>query len=51
MNLSQLYSRELLQEQFLPIPVNFNNADGNKPTDFIFEPGQKEISNYILPNI
>ena len=44
-----IIQQRIVTEQFLPIPVNFNNADGNKPTDFIFEPGQKEIFNYILP--
>jgi F-type H+-transporting ATPase subunit gamma len=44
-----IIQQRIVTEQFLPIPVKLNNADGNKPIDFIFEPGQKEIFNYILP--
>ena len=44
-----IIQQRIVTEQFLPIPVKLNNADGNKPIDFIFEPGQKEIFNYLLP--
>src|ERR1035437_7849261 len=44
-----IIQQRIVTEQFLPIPVKLNNADVNKPIDFIFEPGQKEIFNYILP--
>jgi F-type H+-transporting ATPase subunit gamma len=44
-----IIQQRIVTEQFLPIPVKLNNTDGNKPIDFIFEPGQKEILNYILP--
>jgi F-type H+-transporting ATPase subunit gamma len=44
-----IIQQRIVTEQFLPIPIKFNNPDGNKPADFIFEPGQKEIFNYILP--
>jgi F-type H+-transporting ATPase subunit gamma len=44
-----IIQQRIVTEQFLPIPVKLNNIDGNKPIDFIFEPGQKEIFNYLLP--
>jgi len=44
-----IIQQRIITEQFLPIPVMLNNEDGNKRIDYIFEPGQKEIFNYVLP--
>ena len=44
-----IIQQRIVTEQFLPITVKYNNKSENKPIDFIFEPGQKEIFNYILP--
>jgi F-type H+-transporting ATPase subunit gamma len=44
-----IIQQRIVTEQFLPIPAKLNNADENKPVDFIFEPGEKEIFNYLLP--
>ena len=44
-----IIQQRIITERFLPIPVMLNNEDGNKRIDFIFEPGQKEIFNYVLP--
>jgi F-type H+-transporting ATPase subunit gamma len=43
-----IIQQKIVTEQFLPIPIKLNNENGNKPIDFIFEPGQKEIFNYLL---
>jgi F-type H+-transporting ATPase subunit gamma len=44
-----IIQQKIVTEQFLPIPIKLNDENGNKPVDFIFEPGQKEIFNYLLP--
>jgi F-type H+-transporting ATPase subunit gamma len=44
-----IIQQRIITEQFLPIPEMLNNENENKRIDFIFEPGQKEIINYILP--
>ena len=44
-----IIQQKIVTEQFLPITVKPDTADGNKSVDFIFEPGQKEIFRYILP--
>ena len=44
-----IIQQKIVTEQFLPITVKHDNVEGNKSVDFIFEPGQKEIFNYILP--
>jgi F-type H+-transporting ATPase subunit gamma len=44
-----IIQQKIVTEQFLPIAVKPDKTDGNISVDFIFEPGQKEIFNYILP--
>ncbi|MDR3609687.1 MAG: ATP synthase F1 subunit gamma [Ignavibacteriaceae bacterium] len=44
-----IIQQRIVTEQLLPVPVTLNNEEMEKPTDFIFEPGQKEIFNYLLP--
>ena len=43
-----IIQQRIVVEQFLPIPVQIDSAD-KKNIDYIFEPGQKEILNYLLP--
>jgi F-type H+-transporting ATPase subunit gamma len=44
-----IIQQKIVTEQFLPIPVNLNEEEIKNPVDYIFEPGQKEILNYLLP--
>ena len=44
-----IIQQKIITEQFLPIPEKLNKEVDNKPIDFIYEPGQKEIFNYLLP--
>lgn len=44
-----IIQQKIVVEQFLPIPIIQINENGNKQIDYIFEPGQKEIFNYLLP--
>jgi len=44
-----IIQQRIITEQFFPIPVKLNNEEEKKPIDYIFEPGQKEIFNYLLP--
>ena len=44
-----IIQQKIVVEQFLPIAIMVNNENGTKQIDFIFEPGQKEIFNYLLP--
>lgn len=44
-----IIQQKIVTEQFLPIPIKINNENGRKSIDYIFEPGQKEIFNYLLP--
>jgi len=44
-----IIQQRIVIEQFLPIPAKLKNDDAIKHVDFIFEPGQKEIFNYLLP--
>jgi F-type H+-transporting ATPase subunit gamma len=42
-----IIQQRIVTEQFLPIPVQIDSA--NKNVDYIYEPGQIEILNYVLP--
>ena len=46
-----IISQRIVVEQFLPIPLNDNNNEGIKKAtkDYIFEPNQKYIFDYLLP--
>ncbi|MDR3665618.1 MAG: ATP synthase F1 subunit gamma [Ignavibacteriaceae bacterium] len=44
-----IIQQRIVTEQFLPIPIKLNNEEGIKQIDFIFEPGQREVFNYLLP--
>jgi F-type H+-transporting ATPase subunit gamma len=44
-----IIQQRIVIEQFLPVPVKFDKEEGKRPVDFIFEPGQNEILNYLLP--
>jgi F-type H+-transporting ATPase subunit gamma len=44
-----IIQQKIVTEQFLPIPVKLNEEETKNPVDYIFEPGQKEILNYLLP--
>jgi len=43
-----IIQQRIVSEQFLPIPIKVDLVK-NQNTDYIFEPGQKEIFNYVLP--
>lgn len=43
-----IIQQKIVIEQFLPIPVQVDYVN-NKNIDYIYEPGQKEILNYLLP--
>jgi F-type H+-transporting ATPase subunit gamma len=44
-----IIQQKIVIEQFLPIPFKFTGEFGNNQVDYIFEPGQTEILNYLLP--
>jgi F-type H+-transporting ATPase subunit gamma len=46
-----IINQRIVVEQFLPVPLNDSNNEGNKKAtkDYIFEPNQKYIFNYLLP--
>jgi F-type H+-transporting ATPase subunit gamma len=46
-----IINQRIVVEQFLPIPLNDNNNEGIKKAtkDYIFEPNQNYIFNYLLP--
>jgi F-type H+-transporting ATPase subunit gamma len=46
-----IINQRIVIEQFLPVPITMNNSNGNKKisTDYIYEPNQKYIFNYLLP--
>jgi len=41
--------QKVVAEQFLPVPVNNEQDKVKKQQDYIYEPNQKEIFNYLLP--
>jgi F-type H+-transporting ATPase subunit gamma len=43
-----IIQQRIVTEQFLPLPIS-NDGNENKPIDYIFEPNQREIFNYLLP--
>jgi len=43
-----IIQQKIITEQFLPIPVQID-SEKDINTDYIYEPGQKEILNYLLP--
>jgi F-type H+-transporting ATPase subunit gamma len=43
-----IIQQRIVSEQFLPIPVQ-SDSNKNKNVDYIYEPGQKEILDYVLP--
>ena len=43
-----IIQQKIVSEQFLPIPVSADSVK-NINTDYIYEPGQKEIFDYLLP--
>lgn len=42
-----IIQQKIVTEQFLPVPIQLNTDQ--KVPDYIFEPGQEEIFNYLLP--
>ena len=45
-----IIQQKIVTEQFLPIPVDKNSQeDGKAAADYIYEPDQKYILNYLLP--
>jgi F-type H+-transporting ATPase subunit gamma len=44
-----IIQQKIVTEQFLPIPITSNNEKGINQIDYIFEPGQKEVFNFLLP--
>ena len=43
-----IIQQRIVTEQFLPVPIS-NNINESRPIDYIFEPSQREIFNYLLP--
>jgi F-type H+-transporting ATPase subunit gamma len=41
--------QRIVKEQFLPIPMEKSSDESFDTSNYIFEPGQKEIFNYLLP--
>jgi F-type H+-transporting ATPase subunit gamma len=41
--------QKITAEQFLPVPLNSENGNGKHKQDYIYEPDQKYIFNYLLP--
>ena len=46
-----IISQKIVISQFLPVPINNNDSDKNKSvsSNYIYEPGQKSIFNFLLP--
>jgi F-type H+-transporting ATPase subunit gamma len=44
-----IIQQRIVVEQFLPVPFNSEKEEGKNSPDYIFEPGQKEIFNYLIP--
>ena len=46
-----IISQKIVVSQFLPVPINNNDSDKNKPAlnNYIYEPDQKSIFNFLLP--
>jgi F-type H+-transporting ATPase subunit gamma len=41
--------QRIVREQYLPIPMEVGDKSKHIETNYIYEPGQKEIFNYLLP--
>ncbi len=45
-----IINQKIVVEQFLPVPINSNSEENKKMfKDYIYEPNQKYIFNYLLP--
>lgn len=45
-----IINQKIVVEQFLPVPINSNSEENKKVfKDYIYEPNQKYIFNYLLP--
>jgi F-type H+-transporting ATPase subunit gamma len=44
-----IIQQKIVAEQFLPVPVNNEQGKEKQQQDYIYEPNQKEIFNYLLP--
>ena len=44
-----IIQQKIIIELFLPVPIKTEVNENKKQIDYIFEPGQREIFNYLLP--